>query len=82
MSEKKYEVNEETLKRTDKCEKSFACLSGDLTSLCVTKITSDNTTYFKCTEDAESCVYCKSFLNLEKMCACPTRLELYIRYGI
>jgi len=47
MSEEKYEVSEVTLELTVECKKNFACLSGDCESLCVTKITFDNTTYFK-----------------------------------
>ena len=82
MTEKKYKVNEETLKQTTRCKKNFACLFGDCEFLCETKIPNGTSVYFKCSEGEMSCPYCKSFGKIKKMCTCPTRAELYIRYGI
>jgi hypothetical protein len=82
MSEKKYKVSEETLKQTTKCPYDFGCLYGTYKDLCTGKLPSGNTVYIKCKHTRLSCEYCRSFDKVIGMCTCPTRMELYARYGI
>ncbi len=77
----KYKVDEETLKLTTKCPHNFACLSDLRKFLCVAETPSGDSVYIQCDGDQESCLYCESFDDIKRMCTCPTRLELYIRYG-
>jgi hypothetical protein len=76
-----YTVPEEILKHTAKCKKGHACVNNG-SGLCQIDLPTETSVYVKCKVDNPPCDYRVSFGDIKRMCTCPTRLELYIRYGI
>ena len=76
-----FEIREEILRKTIKCEKDFSCLSGETGTLCKIELhISDNTHVVKCLFDGY-CSY-QMFLETSCICTCPTRIEIYHHYKI
>ncbi len=75
----KFEIDEAILKKTDKCEKGFSCLDGG--DICKADFLSepDGPLFIECVEP-KPCSY-KGF-DSSKVCACPTRKEIYVKYGV
>jgi hypothetical protein len=90
MPEKKYEVSEETLKQTTKCENNLACLSDNPSNLCrVLRTVGTQLIIVGCNKSrCKYCAYCALFnpaeppVISEGFCMCTVRKELYERYGI
>jgi hypothetical protein len=90
MPEKKYEVSEETLRQTTKCEKNFACLADNPSNLCrVLRTVGTQLIIVGCNKSrCKYCAYCALFnaaeppVISEGFCMCTVRKELYERYGI
>ena len=77
----KYKVPDEIVEQTKKCKKDYECLSGSV-DLCPINLPKDTSVYVKCKNNQQPCDYCISVGSIECMCTCPTRLELYKRYGV
>ena len=75
-------VSKKVLDTTTKCANRFACLKGHDYPLCevVCQLAPKLLETF-CVK-REACVYCDPFDPIEGFCTCPTRIELYLRYGI
>lgn len=79
----KLEISENILKNTTKCNKDFACLSGERECLCKLEDSIIDTPCFIIIR-AENCGFCDynvSFGNFF-ICTCPTRNEIYKCYEI
>jgi hypothetical protein len=78
----KYSITEKTLRRTT-CRKDFHCLSGNMEGVCEV-FDSDGTEAFvtDCPKREREYDHCKPFDGPQGFCECPTRQELYHRYGI
>lgn len=75
-------ISDKTLKDTIKCKKGFSCLSGDQKGLCQVTLHPYKTLYFiECRNNEEECIY-QTPIDNAYICACPTRKEIYDRYGI
>ena len=78
----KYIISEEILNRT-KCEYNFFCLSGKIPPYCMAVAAYDEDKVLTpCAQDYPNCQYCMPFGKLGGYCQCPTRVELFKRYGI
>ena len=82
------EIDNEILQRTTKCGKNFACLNNDKNTLCpLEEFLNNEYLILKCLNDAD-CTYQTSFTYFNYMrqedyaCACPVRIEIYIKYSI
>ena len=88
MSDKKYKINEETLKQTTKCIHNFACLKQTLLPdkklppRCFSIRTSERRIVRTMCAMKTACPYCEPLGLGEGICTCPVRNELYRRYGI
>jgi hypothetical protein len=82
MSERKYEINEKTIELTT-CRNNFHCVSGNMKDVCeIFDSNSHPIAVTNCPKRATKCNYCKPFDGAQGFCKCPTRIELYIRYGV
>lgn len=74
------QIDIDTLSRTTKCTRDFACLT-DSGQLCRVENCVDNKVHFiQCRHDAK-CNYQISY-GYSYICTCPTRKEIYNRYGL
>ena len=77
-----FTVSEEIFKRTV-CEHQFSCLNGESRPVCMAVSEhGDDTVLTTCGKDSPSCKYCMVIGETGGNCACPTRVELFKRYGI
>ncbi len=74
-------IDEDTLDRTQYCEKGFSCLGGGEQYLCEVKCPAQYNTLFINPKSDRDCTYCTLFGN-SLLCFCPTRNEIYNRYQI
>ena len=78
----KYKIDAETQKLTS-CHNDFHCLLGDMEGVCKFFESGGSPIVVTgCPQRTRECHYCKPFDTKEGFCKCPTRIELYIRYGI
>ena len=76
----KFKIREDILKDTTKCKKDFACLSSDNADICKAEgLLSNGLVKIEC-DEPNDCSY-KTFMS-SVFCACPTRKEIYKKYGI
>ena len=76
---KRLEIGEETLRKTTKCKRKFACLSGDDKCLFNIEHTiQDSVCYVSWKE--EDCPYWVSHGFLGSVCSCPVRGEIHKRH--
>lgn len=74
-------VSEETIAETKKCNRAFACQKKPLESLCTINYCVDGKVHFiKCLSKT-ACSY-RSMFGYDFVCNCPTRKELYNKYGV
>jgi hypothetical protein len=73
-------VSEEILNQTADCDKNFSCLSFQ-DELCEVLDKIGKGFLFVDCREAE-CSYCQPVGYAGGACSCPTRMELYERYGI
>ncbi len=75
-------ASEQTLRCTDRCNKNYACLSGDTSCLCRVEDCADGRIHFiKHPGTPVHCSYMMSF-GYSYTCNCPTRKELYNLYRV
>lgn len=76
-------VSEKTVNNTTQCTKGFSCLSGERGDLCMVGVSlGSHHAILKCVDNQRSSTYWTSFEGAEGSCLCPTRIEIYQRYGI
>ena len=76
----KFDIDTDVLSQTTECTRDFACLSGN-TQLCQVENCVNNKVHFiQCNHDTK-CNYQISF-GYSYICTCPTRKEIYNRYGL
>lgn len=73
-------INEETLKRTVKCQFNFACLKDNSFPKCVVAYSVKNNGVFIKEVIEEICPYKMPFGH-SYICNCPTRYEVYEKYA-
>ena len=74
-------IDDKTLQITKKCQRSFGCLDDKQLDMCtIERCIEGNGCYLK-TAVFPDCNYQISLVNSE-ICSCPTRSELYKKYGI
>ena len=75
------EIDKEILNNTTNCEKNFDCLTNCKHIYCkVEYALADEVHFVKCLYD-EHCTYKMSF-GFSYICNCPTRKEIFNKYGI
>lgn len=76
-----FEIDQEILRKADKCKRGLACLFGDdLDGLHDVEDVMGRVLHFvKCTDN--SCPYLASYGFLGNACSCPVRIEIYRKYG-
>ena len=76
------EIDEDVKKCTIKCNKDMSCLSDKGNNLCkVVRSTSGDIIFIECMEYSP-CNYKMSFGFSSFICNCPTRKEIYKKYGV
>lgn len=75
----KFEVSEETVQRTHKCWRGFACLSGNGRVVCPVRDYVTGVLFVEKTAESY-CPYDVTF-GYSNICTCPVRHEIYERYG-
>ena len=74
-------VSEETIAETKRCEKAFSCLKKTNEDLCpIESCVNGKVHFIKCLSTV-SCSY-RIYNAYNCICRCPTRMELYNRYGV
>ncbi len=75
-------ISKEIIKQTTQCKRDFACLSGKPEDLCEVDYRPGK--WLLCMKSRKNpiCDYCGDYGNSGAFCLCPTRKELYRRYGI
>ena len=75
----KFIITTDILNITDKCRANFSCLNGSTECLCTVKEYINHAVLF--IEPADSmCQYYLAF-GYSQICLCPTRMELFKKYG-
>lgn len=75
-----YSVSAETLAETKRCNKDFSCQKGPREDLCpIDYCVAGKVHFIKC-QNKEICPYQSTFGD-GVICNCPTRKELYNKYG-
>jgi hypothetical protein len=76
-----YYISKETIECTN-CVNNFHCLEGDLDNGCEALDAESNPVVVTiCRKRKSKCDYCKHIDDQQGICTCPTRIELYVRYG-
>ena len=74
-------LNSAVLQATTKCDKDFACLSDVKECLCEVKCAGQHHFVEIKPQASEDCRYYLTYHN-SAYCLCPTRNEIYKRYGV
>jgi len=76
-----FEIDEAIRTRTTKCQYNFKCLEqGDCPACEVKYAVSNGPVFVNLKNKNSDCAYIMSFGN-SYICTCPTRTELYLKYG-
>jgi len=76
-----YTISKETIARTQNCKKGFSCLKGQREDLCLVEYCAHGALHFiKCMNEG-TCPYQGAFGD-GFICNCPTRKDLYNKYGV
>ncbi len=74
------EISKDILEKTNWCTKGFSCLTSNPENICKIKYSiSEDMKFVECKESP--CSYDLSFED-SYICKCPTRNEIYNKYGI
>jgi len=74
-------IDEKIITETTLCERNFECLNNNKNSSCkFENYMSEKVLFIRCPSN-RTCNYKRSCGN-SFMCACPTRIEIYRKYGI
>lgn len=75
-----FQISSRALARTTKCPSDFACLTCENHCLCpVERVAGEGTLVLRNTSP-EACPY-EGSSGSDSTCKCPTRFEIYERYG-
>jgi len=74
-------ISDKTLQLTQKCQRSFACLDNETSDMCTVERCIDGNGCYLKTAIFPDCNYQIALIG-SKICSCPTRSELYRKYGI
>lgn len=74
-------ISDTTRQLTKKCQRSFECLENEKLDMCTIKRCIEGNGCYLETSIFPDCNYQISLKDL-KICSCPTRSELYKKYGI
>jgi hypothetical protein len=74
-------ISVRTRQLTKRCPRSFGCLDDETIEMCTIENCIEGNGCFLKTLKFEGCTYQMSF-GYSKVCNCPTRFELYKKYGI
>lgn len=76
------DIDEKTLTKTTLCECKLKCLQNDLNSCCNVDNNNNNelTIFLKCF-GSKYCIYKNSIGFSSFICKCPTRMEIFTKYG-
>lgn len=74
-------IKEETIKKTNKCNKKFACLSTNNQVCCKVEYRTNGSFLFIYCSNNKHCNYIMTLGN-NYICNCPIRKEIYNRYCI
>jgi hypothetical protein len=75
------QISKDILKETIKCKKTFSCLS-DQNDICEMKSGNPQEVFFIKYPKDKGCGYEYSYGYSDHICTCPTRQEIFRRYGI
>ena len=75
----KYHVSKITVCNSDKCQKEFSCLEGDNPLCPVESLINEKVLFVKCISKGH-CSYRRSYGD-GYICFCPTRREIFKKYG-
>jgi hypothetical protein len=75
-----FTVSEETIAATQRCKKDFSCLNGKREDLCPVESCINGEVHFIKCLNKEACPYQGTFGD-GAVCYCPTRKELFNKYG-
>ena len=81
VDDKAIKIDEAIKRSTTNCEFDFCCLSGVKACLCEAKGSIGHNLLEVTPKYGSNCRYCLS-LGKAFFCLCPTRNEIYNRYGI
>ncbi len=73
-----FKISKEIIDKT-KCESGFICLTGQGCPRCKVEFTAGTSCIM--VEPKDDCHYAKSFGVASFICICPTRNEIYRKYG-
>ena len=73
-------IDKEIVKKTTTCGKYFNCLNDEKHILCKVEHCINNVHFLEWS-NKNNCRYKLKF-DVEKICMCPTRKEIYKKYGI
>jgi len=75
------DIGKETIQQTVKCNKDFRCLKDNCESCCKVLSCVDGKVHFVEYNSKSYCGYRMIFGN-SYICNCPTRKEIYNKYGV
>ena len=78
----KTDIDEIITTGTTHCEREFACLQNDANICCKVKQYFGNRYLFINCLDSKYCSYKTTFEFSSTRCVCPTRIEIYKKYGL
>lgn len=76
-----YQINEETINKTTRCNHKFKCLDDNKRDVCAVDICFGGNGCFLKTAKPDYCTY-KNTFGGSYVCYCPTRHELFKKYNI
>jgi hypothetical protein len=76
-----YQISEEIINKTTRCNHKFKCLNDDNRDVCVVDICFGGNGCFLKTAKPDYCTY-KNTFGGSYVCYCPTRHELFKKYNI
>ena len=77
----KMKIDKDIISKTHYCKKGFECLKNPRVACCKVTHCIDNIVCFIEMEGEEKCIYRNSFQD-SFICCCPTRKEIYNKYGL
>ena len=75
------EIEKEILDKTVHCKKDFDCIKNNNICCTVTRCVDKEVHFVECSQENNSCEYRMTFGFATYICTCPTRKEIYKKYG-
>jgi len=76
-----YKIPQETLQRSTQCSFAFACQESSAWQTCTVERDVSGSVLYINPREGLVCPYHVRF-GYGHMCACPTRVEIYLRHGV